>query len=232
MVEFLLIIWIDTEGNMGAKNGTFSGNVFLPDGGRVIGGDGLLTNLQYTSVGSVSGWNLLGYGVGYGYGGSATFYYNSVIIDCFIPENFTIIEAYLTLDTMPVKTWNTNNVQIVGKPRNLKLYKNTNVGGSFTYAYGVGSDYWYENGYMNLSEVTNAFGSNTYTPSSTTPGIINSKTTDNLEPLDVLKTGERNQLVIRTSEGLPGSGDVTSAVTLTGLGKAVLNIIGYMSIRR
>ena len=221
--------WIDTEGNMGARNGTFSGNVFLPDGGRVIGGDGLLTNLQYTSVGSVNGWNLLGYGVGYGYGSSATFYYNSVIIDCFIPENFTIIEAYLTLDTMPVKTWNTNNVQIVGKPRNLKLYKNTNVGGSFTYAYGVGSDYWYENGYMNLSEVTNAFGSNTYTPSSTTPGIINSKTTDNLEPLDILKTGERNQLVVRTSEGLPGSGDVTSAVTLTGLGKAVLNIIGYMS---
>ena len=40
---------------MGARNGTFSGNIFLPDGGKVIGGDGLLTNLQFSSFGPING---------------------------------------------------------------------------------------------------------------------------------------------------------------------------------
>ena len=214
------------DGSIRTKNGTFSGNIYFENGGKVIGGDGLLTNLQFNSMGPINGWSLLGYGASYS--GGLRFYYNYVTIDCFIPENFTIEKAYITLDTSPVKTWNENNVDIIGNSRNLKLYKNTTaITNNFIYAYGVASDYWYENGNMNLVEVPDAFSSYPYTPSATTPGNVDSITTIDLAPLDLFVKGQRNQFIIRTSELLPGN--ITNCVTLTGLGKAFLTIIGYMS---
>jgi hypothetical protein len=40
---------------MHARNGSFSGDIFLENNGKVIGGDGLLTNLQYSSFGIING---------------------------------------------------------------------------------------------------------------------------------------------------------------------------------
>ena len=89
---------VDLEGNMWAKNGSFSGNILLEDGGKVIGGDGLLTQFHYTGSGKC----------GFTTGASVA-WRNAVYVSVYIPENFKIESANLVITHNPGYTYQYND---------------------------------------------------------------------------------------------------------------------------
>lgn len=217
---------IDTKGNATMTSATITGgNIYLPSGGIVVGGDGLFTNLQYSTSGSYRGWQLLGFLYSYN---KTVADYSDLTLDCDIPENFTVDNAYITLDTSPIDGYDNNNTEVVGKPDLLKLYKNTNVDATFELYYGYGSDYWYGSNLMTLEEIPSAFGSESYSPTNSAAGHVDNKTTINLKPY--LTIGARNQFVVRTAVTTPTT--VNGAISNTGIGRMTLNIFGHISIKK
>ena len=213
------------DGSIESKNGSFSGNIYLQDGNRVIGGDGILTNLQFNSVGNYEGYGLLGFNYN-SFDDSYT--YADISIDVDIPDNFTIEHAYLTLYHTSA-TWSyyneytKENIDIKGYARNLKVYESgNNLNYSFYMTYG--GDYAVDLSSGFLNEITNAFGISSYTPSSDY-GIDVKKTLDIREHL---RTGETHKIVVRTAESIPVEENI--ACSKTGMARAVINVIGYMSM--
>ena len=212
---------VDKYGNIDAQNGNFRGNVYLPDGGRVIGGDGLLTNLQYTSVGIVNGWGPIGFTTN----DSGSTMYQDMVIDYYIPQNFTPTEAYLTLYTTKVMSAYGSS-STTGWPRRLKLYHG-NLNKTYNVFWMSGSSYFYRGDLATNGVIDNAFGVNEYTPTISSIGDVAQVTTINLA--DKLSTQVGNsQLIIRTSVSKPAAYSQGMAEN-TGMGRAILNIIGYMS---
>lgn len=147
---------LDEQGNMKCRNADIRGNVFLPDGGKIIGGDGLYSNLSYSSgdlqqIGFYIN-NLEGYSVK-----------TCVIrVGLYIPNNFTIDAVYLTLRTIKTQTAVVTekiNDTIEGHVTNVKLYKELDGAYMIDGSTHVGLGYFYTSpGYEEQSYVR--FGSN------------------------------------------------------------------------
>lgn len=231
------------DGSIVAKNGSFSGNIFLEGGGRVLGGDGLLSVLNFKSDGfeSTNGWAAVGFRVkqdiwDYTYEGWA---YQSAVVPYYIPENFTITEAYLILQATPVEGLYGSSSTVVGTCKQLKVYNGDSIGNEELYYYlwdGVpktsGSDT------ASGTEIVNCFGSATYTPNVSSPGDVVQKISNNIG--SYLTTGEEKMLIIRTnmskpawsttSDGLVPANIQKGGVQNTGGVKAHLYVYGYMSL--
>lgn len=201
----------------------------LLDGGRVIGGDGLLTNLQFISVGELDGgftfvgFKEIDYYSQYGYA--------DCIVDAFIPDNFTVTSAYITIYISSEEVFNANNESVgSGYPKQLKLYKgSSNEITNYYVAPSAGILQHYEP--LSGEEIVNAINNQaSYTPS-IMPGYITTVKTINLK--ESLLAG-RNVFILRTSLDRPASPESTGISTQpylnTGIGKMVLDIIGYMKI--
>lgn len=222
---------VDLEGNMWANNGTFSGDVYLPEGGKVIGGDGLFTNLQYTSSGRFNGYELLGYDSGMTYSGSP-YSHSDIAIDVDLPENFTVTSAYLTLYHTPVYWywWDNsgNSGEGWGYSRNIRLYKVSNSENNFKLYYGGYGEYRYEFNSSDLEVIPNAFETESYTPSNTTGTTIIPKTTIDLK--DYLNVSGKTKLVLRNNDSVPSS--PANIAAYTGMARAVVNILGNIRLER
>ena len=214
------------DGSIESKNGSFSGNIYLQDGNKVIGGDGILTNLQFSSVGTFEGHSLLGFNYN---SFSDSYDYADISIDVDIPDNFTIEHAYLTLYHTSA-TWSyyneyTNeNIDIQGYARKLKLYETSGSNQNYSFYMTYGGDYAIDLSSSFLTEITNAFGVSSYTPSSDY-GIEVKKTID---IKDHLRTGKTHKIVVRTIDDIPVNENV--ACSKTGMARAIINVIGYMSM--
>ena len=214
------------DGSIEAVNGSFSGDIFLDDGKKVIGGDGLFTNLQYSTTGEYWGWSLLGFTYRYVANGGVIDYVD-LILDCDIPENFTVDTAYIILDTTAINgTYYDGDASgdVTGYPKQLKLYKGSSYS-TFSLYYQYGSDYWYDGSSLSLTEIENAFGDESYTPEESYAGGI-----DTIRTVDIsneIEVGTRNQFVVRTAMNKPNN--TQNAISNTGIGKMTLNIFGYMS---
>ena len=214
------------DGSIKAVNGSFSGDIFLDDGKKVIGGDGLFTNLQYSTTGEYWGWSLLGFTYRYVANGGVIDYVD-LILDCDIPENFTVDTAYIILDTTAINgTYYDGDASgdVTGYPKQLKLYKGSSYS-TFSLYYQYGSDYWYDGSSLSLTEIENAFGDESYTPEESYAGGI-----DTIRTIDIsneIEVGTRNQFVVRTAMNKPNN--TQNAISNTGIGKMTLNIFGYMS---
>ena len=214
------------DGSIEAVNGSFSGDIFLDDGKKVIGGDGLFTNLQYSTTGEYWGWSLLGFTYRYVANGGVIDYVD-LILDCDIPENFTVDTAYIILDTTAINgTYYDGDASgdVTGYPKQLKLYKGSNYS-TFSLYYQYGSEYWYDGSSLSLTEIENAFGDESYTPEESYAGGI-----DTIRTIDIsneIEVGTRNQFVVRTAMNKPNN--IQNAISNTGIGRMTLNIFGYMS---
>lgn len=215
--------WIDNEGNMGARNGTFSGNVYLPDGGKVVGGDGLLTNLQYSSTGPINGWGPIGFTLD----DLNNTLYSDLVVDYFIPENFVIIEAYLSLYTTRVMSYY-GSTSTTGTPKQLKLY-NGNDGYTYKIFWAPNTEYFYREDLTTSNEILNAFHSSSYTPQIGNIGDVDEKVSIDLKE-QIRNTFGNHQLIVRTSVSKPAAYSQGMAEN-TGLGRVVLNILGYKSVK-
>lgn len=83
---------LDEDGNMKCRNADIRGNVFLPDGGKVIGGDGLYTMINFSNAGQV-GWYRDAYNALYDLGLERKGFEMPVII----PEHFKVTQATVSL---------------------------------------------------------------------------------------------------------------------------------------
>lgn len=216
------------DGSIESKNGSFSGNIYLQDGNKVIGGDGILTNLQFSSVGNYEGYGLLGFNYN---SFDDSYVYADISIDVDIPNNFTIEQAYLTLYHTSA-TWSyynestKENIDIQGYARNLKLYETSGSNQNYSFYMTYGGEYAIDLSSGYLTEITNAFGVSSYTPSSNYNNDIEVKKTIDIK--EYLRTGETHKIVVRTIEDIPINESM--ACSKTGMARAVINVIGYMSM--
>jgi hypothetical protein len=214
------------DGSIEAKNGNFQGNVtadnlYLNSGGRVISGDGLITNIVIPS-------NIISRGY---LGGSAllpmgfstrldNFVRDSLQFDFDIPDDFVVVSAYMTINHLPIDYYFEGSFERTGYTRNIRLYKTTGfTSGKLKIDHG-----WWEystDTYGTWNEITNAFGSNGFTGSNS--GFTSAKSIDIKDEIDV----GFNSLRLQSSFALPTTGN--QLLDRTGACNATLTITGYMS---
>ena len=237
------------DGSIEAKNGTFNGNVYLNDGGKVIGEYGILTNLQYTgnsyywdkTGGDKNGRWLLGIPWEFSYNSETEkqqfdLWRNYHAVDMYIPENFTIQKATMSIVHSPTDI---NNGYATGYSRNVNLYDISDEFGQYfefvdTYGYDFAS-----NVSFNSEQKTNLMGNNGHTFSNQEVETYNLDITSVLIKDGVTKTGNV-VLAIRSDTPYPS---VPSEVTSANMDKVALethklcgyvfmsvDIIGYLKL--
>ena len=202
----------------------------LENGTQLIGANGVLSNLQFGQY----EWKNVGYSTDYFETGIGEYLY--VNIPIFIPENFNIESAKVTLHHSPVK-WAYDSTVVWGYCRNLKLYiKEEN--GSYYKSVQLNSEMIPENDLI-TNEITNAFGSNGFTASqpSNSSHVMQSKVSIDIK--SYLKTNKNIVLQIRSGNtipvlnpDIPGTGIMgiyqRNYLSQTGKVKAVVDIVGKM----
>lgn len=228
---------VDENGNASIANNTVlidAEGITLSDGAKILGGDGLVTNLIFNSQNSGGSSGTTGY-YGYKVLGFDSIYdpdseygmkfeKTALEIEVNIPDNFVIQSAYLTLYTTPIQ-WGTYNYY--GYPRNLGIFTSDSSAPEMYYE-SWESEYYSTFEYSG-SVINNAWEDNStyYTPSNVSGFNLNVKRSKDLK--DYISTG--NQLLfIESNDNVPSydtSAGKTTAAQKTGLGKAVLNVFGY-----
>lgn len=239
---------IDEKGNASIANDTVKINekgIQLADGASLVGGEGLLSNLQYQglnySFGDYTIQGTFGY-MGFWIadnGDKIEILKSSTIITADIPSNFKIKKAIITLVHRPinadyqVSASSNSKVNIWGTSRNVALYKGTlnkYVGRDTNYANYTESDLDY------YSEISNAFGENGWTPPiATNTSDAQIATIHSIDISDYITSGEVNKFKIQTKMKTPTSGSdyYSSEIKIApynGTVIATLNIYGFMSM--
>lgn len=217
---------VDTSGNMTCQNATIQGStVTLADNTEIIGGSGLLTNLQYSTTGKYANYDLLGFedaDVEVG----KTWRTKDLQLDVYIPDNFTITEAKVTLYHTPADWWyyTGDYVEQWGYSRNIRLYKATG-NQNFKFVLGYYSEYELQDANLSLTEIANAFGTNGYTATNTSGSTIQTSTSIDIK--SYLAAGN-NKLILRTSGTTTSTTDSPAdGLSKTGMARAIINILGY-----
>ncbi len=226
---------VDLEGNMWAKNGKFSGSIYLENGGEVIGGNGLMTYLRFDNEeGVVGNFNSVGFFYNYDEveGTEEGWDYKNMVLDYFIPKDFTIEHAYLTLETTPVfGDDDITGEQFTGYCKQLKVYS---LEGQTGYKFYFASYIQVVQQSSSLTnEIINCFGTSSYTPQNPVLGSIESVASVDIK--DYLLKGKGGTLILKTNVSKPTHGvepDGTihnrEAGENTGMARMTLHVYGYM----
>ena len=232
------------DGSIEANNGKFSGDIYLGEGKKVIGGQGLFSCLSYTSMGRYSNWDVIGFGTS-GYNLADTdVRYQDVIVNAYIPENFVITSAYVMLQVTSVNTAYedaSGGYSTIGKPKKIGLMVGeTNASVQFFYYPYQAVDEMVE---YTGTEVPNAFGIGRYTPKISNPGQV--VVTKSIDIKDYLVVGKMNTVFVRSLLSpkpevhtfTPSGTSYTATaynykdvVENTGVGRLNLFVFGYMSM--
>lgn len=202
--------------------------------GILISQGNILTNLQYVSSGQHNGYQLLGFNKYYGLmsdntANGLTKDYADLVIDVDIPDNFKMVSAYLTLFHTPVywSIWDTDTGKQFddwGSSQNLRLYKYKNEN-NFKLYMAFANEYRYDVSQSDLVEIENAFRSTSYTPTNSSGVTIEKKSTVNIK--SVMNPTGKTKLVVRCGDTIPTTD--AELVKKTGMGRVVVNILGYIS---
>lgn len=213
------------DGSIEAVNGKFTGNIYLQNGNVVVGGNGLLTNLQFVSQKEYNGYGLMGFNYDTWNAGYSIM--KTAVDICFnIPENFTCTAAYATIMHTPISWMDTSGNTVNGYSRNIKLYKTSSPQASKMYmAYASGMAE--EPDEMSGTEIANAFGSGGYTASNTSGNSVQSVRSIDIKSHIVKGL---NTLFLKTTETTSStSTNSTDMCSKTGLGRLIIDVYGYMS---
>ncbi|MCI8914923.1 MAG: hypothetical protein HFF38_12580, partial [Lawsonibacter sp.] len=216
--------WKKIENELSIKANLYS------SAGIKISSDDLLSNIQYCSTGLYNGYSLLGFNKYFTVNGT-TKNYSDIAVDIDLPDKFKVISAYLSLFHTPVY-WNyfDENLNSIkenyGYSRNLKLYKVKNEN-NFKLFMAFANEYRYEFNKSDLEEIVNAFKSTSYTPDNHNGNTIIRKDTINLKSF--LNEYGKTKLVVRSGNNIPSSDkEITEQ---TGMGKVIVNILGYIDMK-
>lgn len=216
---------IREDGSIEAHDGYFSGDIYLSEGGKVIGGDGILTsiiingNVNSNTFGGNAQMLPMGYSLDNNNGSSITTMKDCIKFEFDIPQDFTITKANIKLKHIPCEYKYMNKTEHVGYCRNLKLYKNNEYRTTkFIFDYGYMRTENNDNGF---DEIYDAFGENGFTGSPSE--YVDFESVDIKEEINVgfncLKIETSNDLVTSLKDMYEQSGAVM----------AILTIYGYMS---
>lgn len=204
-------------------------NLYSP-AGKMIAANNVFSNLQYSSFGKHDGYSVLGFDT-YITGTGSVNNYADISIDIDLPDNFKVVSAFLSLYHTPVY-WSYFNItsqmyiNTWGASKNLKIFKMKSER-NIKLLYENSVTYRYEINQSDLEEIPNAFGSASYTPANINDTSITRKDSINIKNY-LNKTG-KTKLVIRTSGSVPTDGAVVAKST--GMGKAIVNILGYVDLK-
>lgn len=238
---------IDEKGNASIANKAVVINekgIQMKDGTSILGGKGLLSNLQFQGLNysfndySIQGaFGFMGYWIA-DTGDNISAHKSRIVILADIPENFTIEKAIVTLIHRPIvanyqKSESSNEmVEIIGTSRNIGLYRGTlrgYTGRETTYANFTEDDLDY------YSEIIGAFGNAGWTPEITNKQNAKVSITHSIDISNELKSGTVNKLKIETRNDPPAvtqdyySSEINVA-PYNGTMIATLNIFGFMSL--
>lgn len=202
----------------------------LSNGAKLLGADGLLNVFQYSS----GNWQEIGH---YNNDMRSTIDKAEIGIDAYIPSNFTIVSAIITIWHAPQYLGNIPYDFGYNEPfvtswcgaKNLQLYKTSNFSN-----YARAGIYGSEWGYPTITNaiITDALGSGGFTPtlptvppSSSPTNCVSMKTSADIK--SSLATGTYNHLIIQTTDSLNYSTQWQKAIQETGLAIATLTVIGY-----
>lgn len=234
---------IDEKGNASIANNTVKINekgIQLADGASLVGGEGLITNLQfYGKVTHVYGaMNTEGYYDALGFEVDELTAGACVATPCTIsadlPKNFTVVSAYVTIKHYPTKFYFNNN-HGWGYSRKLKLYQRSSS--SMYREYNIFGGALIPSNYG--TEVPNAFGKENFTPSipNDTSQKVDIVTSIDLTEYLSSETNYQSDFIIRSSDTPPAyTGDQSTGVDYvncgykTGMVMAVLNVYGYLRL--
>ena len=218
------------DGHLTAQSGNFKnctidgGDLLLKNGAKVVGDNGLLTNLQFQSFGQYLGKSFVGFGVDYNTPGSSMSVVKTqlpVIVQ--IPENFTVVRAYVTINHSIIK----NASLQIGYARKIKLYKANSLASPGIYTDGHGVSGWIDMAQISGTEIKGAFGANGFTASNTYSSSNEIKVSSDIG--SSLNAGA-NILFIQTDETTSStSSDMTDANSKTGAIQLTVDILGYLN---
>lgn len=219
---------ITEDGSIEVNNGTFNGDIYLPSGGKVIGGDGILTNLQFASD---TKFNELGF---YSMMSDGANYRSQIVINADIPSNFTVTSAKLTLVHVPVK-WHdgSSGASFWGRSQNIRVYKTSSVSNMYfeLYAHSDGSFLNEESKY----EIANAFLGGYFTASSASDNSHSAQTVETVDMSSYFTASGLHRITLQSADSIPNytgvySTDLQNTYQKTGYVFAILNILGYTSM--
>lgn len=194
--------------------------ITLSNGTKLIGGNGVLSNFQF--VGKVTNSSFLGFYADYNFSAVRK---NKMIFDVIIPNNFVVIQAYVTLIHSPIK-WasDQSSNQFYGYSRQLKVKKVTDVDFLRT-AYVLSETSEYDNSSLSDLNVLNFTASIPSDSSHKTQIVISNDFASSI-------SSGYNMFVIETNASTPSfKGDFIEQPCYSQVSevKAVLNVVGYMS---
>lgn len=197
--------------------------ITLSNGTKLIGGNGVLSNFKYDGISTYK--NFLGY-----YEGINESLKSQIQIQAYIPQNFVIESANITLIHNPVLyVLDSSTSNFWGYSRNIRLYKiiNQNIE---RIAY-INSSYYDTIKEEDLEEIYNAMGEGGFTASVPSNNSHAQQIVQSIDIKQYLING-MNTLVLQTYNSPPSwpSGEYNNinAWKQTGMAQAVLNVIGYM----
>ena len=234
---------IDEEGNASIANDTVQINkdgIQMADGASLVGGKGLITNLQffgnvthaYGALNTEGYYDSLGFEVDELTAGACVPTVCTITPD--IPENFTIEKAYVTIKHYPTKFYY-NDGYGWGYSRKLKLYQRSSY--NMYREYDVFGGALMPSNYG--SEITDAFGEESFTPSvpSNTSQQIDTVTSIDLSNYLNSEQNRQTDFIIRSSDTAPAytgdqvnGTDYVNCAYKTGMVMAVLNVFGYLKL--
>lgn len=235
---------IDEKGNASIANNTVVINdkgIQMKDGATLVGGKGLLSNLQFVGNGAHSpddnldttfgSFERLGFEVDSMNGLCVR---NYILITADIPNNFTVAKAYITLSHYPIffKNW--------GYARKLKLYRRTVSDGMYQKVSLFGDS----GGFTEIdgTEIENAFGKDGFNPKKADNENQFFEQIQSIDLTNELKVYDNNskiEFIVKTDDERPAfvdtggwadDGTYERCANKSGLVMATLNVFGYLSL--
>lgn len=221
---------VDEKGNASIANGAVTiddTGIQMADGTSILGGKGLLSNMEFVGQGNMNDALSGSYGqVGFRVNNlNSSNFRAKVTIDAYIPDNFTITKAVLVLNHFPLEVKYQSITRGTGYARNVKAYMEYS---NYMYRiYNIDSMY-FDIDSSTTSEIEDSvIGRNGWTPS-------NEYKIDTIVTGDIksyLKKGN-NRIVVQSSLPIPdynnGSTEEQIALALqTGMMSAVLEVYGF-----
>ncbi len=207
----------------------------LENGTKIIGSDGLISNLQFGGVVSHNSYKRTNEGAydTLGFEVEEVVYGENrptlLIISPVIPKGFTIVSAIVNLRHYPLKILGLGAQHMGwGYCRNLKLYYRTNA--RIYGEYGM-----YEGIIPNVNcgtEIQNAFGGESYTPSVPTNSLQKMDVVSSVDVSEYFSEDNDVEFIIKSTDiidGYTGDTDIDylACALKTGMVQATLDIIGY-----
>lgn len=202
----------------------------LTNGAKIIGGDGLLTQMvipaSINSTGFIGTTMMLPCGYSMLYTNedySLVTKKDQLTFEFTIPKGFTISSAYINLYHMPVKYYTNGVLTYTGYSRSMELYYSTSfTGGIMDYEFVWGEIKY--NSAITFSSVTNAFGAGGFTGSAS--AYTTAKSIDVKSSITTSTSADSyNIMKVETSVATPTTEE--NLYTKTGAMKADLVITGY-----